>query len=194
MHARNFPQPNASLVEYRIPLGDSLTDTRGAGIRRAGGEVADARWAQREAPYTSLIVASLPTATALEAYCSIQGNEDEIRLSTRYAADGVRRRLTMEALLPDHVRIPDDSTRPRSEAQQDKANGISEMRIVVIGGGIQAAQGWVVASDRRSALLSLDEVARLHRDNPDRIELFIEWLISAPSAATPRELPPPSPR
>jgi hypothetical protein len=86
----------------------------------------------------------------------------------------------MVALLPRDFKIPDKSSRPQIELQQEKANGFSETRMVVTGGQIVASQGWTVASDKHSALLSTDEIAHLIRDNPDRIELFIEWDVTSP--------------
>ena len=149
-------------------------------ITQAGGEVVDARWLQREVPYSSLIVARLPTVTALEKFCSIEGKDDDLRLTTQFSANGSRRKLTMVALPPRDFKLPDNSTRSPNEVQQDKANGFSETRIVVTGGQIVASQGWTVASDKSSALLSVDEISRILRNSPDRIELFIEWEVAVP--------------
>ena len=146
-----------------------------ARIAQAGGEVVDARWLQREVPYSGVIVAKLPTATSLEKLFSIEGKSDDLRLTTRYSTNGSRRKLTMVVLPPPDFKLADNSARPQNELQQDKANGFSETRVVVIGGKIVTSQGWTVASDKRSALLSLNEIARLLRNSPDRIELFIEW-------------------
>ena len=74
----------------------------------------------------------------------------------------------MVVLSPPDFKLPDNSARPQNESQQDKAHGFSETRIVVIGGKMLASQGWTVASDTRSALLSVDEIARLLRTLADR--------------------------
>jgi hypothetical protein len=149
-------------------------------ITAAGGEVLDARWLQRELPFSTSIVARLPTARALERFWSIEEKDDELRLTTRFSAEGTHRKLTMVVLPPPDLKITDNSTKPQDEIQQDKANSFSETRIVVIGGRIVACQGLTVADDKRSALLSVDEVARLLRKNPDRLELFIEWEVANP--------------
>ena len=139
-----------------------------ARIAQAGGEVVDARWLQREVPYSGVIVAKLPTATSLEKLFSIEGKSDDLRLTTRYSTNGSRRKLTMVVLSPPDFKLPDNSARPQNESQQDKAHGFSETRIVVIGGKMLASKGWTVASDTRSALLSVDEIARLLRTLADR--------------------------
>jgi hypothetical protein len=146
-------------------------------IRQAGGEAIDGQWLQREVPYSNLISAKLPNAAALEKFCSIEGKDDELRLTTRFSADGTRRKLTMVALPPRDFKLPDNSARSLADLEQDKANGFSETRLVVVGGEIVASKGWTVASDKHSALLSLDEIARLLRNSPNRIELFIEWQV-----------------
>ena len=146
-------------------------------IRQSGGEAIDGQWLQREVPYSNLISARLPNAAALEKLCSIEGKDDELRLTTRYTADGTRRKLTMVALPPRDFKLPDNSVRSSAEIQQDRANGFSETRLVVVGGEIVASNGWTVASDKHSAILSLDEIARLLRNSPNRIELFIEWQV-----------------
>ena len=131
---------------------------------------------QREVPcFHVLSSPNCPRRRRFEKFFSIEGKGDELRLTTRYSTNGSRRKLTMVVLPPPDFKLPDNSARPQNELQQDKANGFSETRIVVIGGKILASQGWTVASDKRSALLSVDEIARFLRNSPDRIELFIEW-------------------
>jgi hypothetical protein len=149
-------------------------------IDQAGGEVLDARWVRREAPRASLIKARLPSAEALEQYGSFDGDEGGMRAATRFEVDGALRRLTTEILLPADYEVPEASTRAPAQVQNDRANAISETRVVVVDGRIAAAQGWTVASDRRSALLSVDEVIEMVRENPERIELVLEWEITAP--------------
>ncbi len=144
-------------------------------IEQAGGRVVEARWLQQEVPYSSIIVAGMPDARAIERYLSVKGEDDEFRLTTSYTAEGTRRKLTMTALLPEGFELQDDSDRPPEEVQQERADSFSEVRIAVIGGRIVDARGWTVSSDRRSALLSRVEIARLLRSRPDKIELFIEW-------------------
>ena len=149
-------------------------------ITQAGGEVLDARWVRREAPLAHLITARLPSAAALEQYGSIEGEDGSLRPATRFEVDGAVRRLTMTVELPADVDIPDAAARAPARVQKDRANAISEMRVVVIDGRITAAQGWTVASDRRSALLSVDDVIEMVRENPERILLVLEWEVTVP--------------
>lgn len=150
-------------------------------ITQAGGEVVDARWIRREVPYSNLVVARFPKSSALEKLGTIQGKEDETRLSTRYTQNGVRRRLTMIVLPPKDFKAADLSDPSPKEARQNQANGLSETRLVFEAGQIVASRGFQVADDRRSALIAVDEIRRLVRENPERIELFIEWEVQTPT-------------
>lgn len=144
-----------------------------ARIAQAGGEVVEARWVQGEAPYASVLVATLPTASALERYGSIGGEGDGLQLTTRYAANGTRRRLAVHARLPEDFQMPGDAAR-----QQSRADAISETRIIVTGGQIVAAQGYTVATDKGSAILSPEEIARLLEDRPNHLEVYVEWEVA----------------
>lgn len=145
-------------------------------VGEAGGEVAESRWLRRDAPYSTVVVASLPDSGALEAFGSVRGGASDFRVGTRYAATGARRRLTMDVSPPEGLRIPASPV----QTQVDRANGFSEFRIAVESGRIVAAKGWTVAADGRSALLSIEEVAGLLREAPDQIELFLEWDVALP--------------
>ena len=147
-------------------------------IRNAGGEVVGTNWVRDEPPYSTLVTARFHDAQALEKLWTIEGKEDDLRLSTRFSKDGTRRKLSMIALPPKDLKLEDISPDSR-EARQNRANGISELRIVVIDGRILASQGWTVASDNRSALLSLEDVAQLIRKNSAQVELFLEWEVLA---------------
>lgn len=149
-------------------------------IEAAGGTVTDAHWLRKDAPYASVFVASLPAAEALEKFGSVEGGAGELRVATRFSQTGNRRRLAMRLSPPEGLKVPDDSTRTREEVLQEKANGFSETRIVVVDGRIVASKGWTVASDNRSALLCLDEIARLLRSGSAEIDLFIEWEVPVP--------------
>ena len=135
----------------------------------------DARWILREVPYSTFIDAKFRNAESLLNYFTIEGKEDDLRLTPRYSQDGARRKLTMVALPPKDLNLSDLSPPTLKEARERAANGISEVRVVVAEAEIVAAQGWTVASDKRSAVLALDEVVQLLRRNPAQVELFIEW-------------------
>lgn len=145
------------------------------GIEQAGGRVLDTWWVRRDPPYSHIISASLPSATALEKWGTIEGEEGQLQLSTRFSQDGAKRRLSMLFLPPKDFKVADIASPSVKEARQKQANGISEIRVVVLGGEITASQGWTVASDKRSALIDLEGIAELLRTSPDWIEIFIEW-------------------
>jgi hypothetical protein len=148
------------------------------GIEQAGGKVHDTWWVRREAPYSNIISAWFPSAAALEKWGTIEGEEGQLRLTTHFAQDGGKRKLSMVFLPPKDLRVDDITAPSLKEARQKQANGISEIRLVVLGGQITASRGWAVASDKRSALLALDEIAELLRTSPDRIEALLEWEVN----------------
>jgi hypothetical protein len=148
------------------------------GIEQAGGKVHDTWWVRREAPYSNIISAWFPIAAALEKWGTIEGEEGQLRLTTHFAQDGGKRKLSMVFLPPKDLRVDDITAPSLKEARQKQANGISEIRLVVLGGQITASRGWAVASDKRSALLALDEIAELLRTSPDRIEALLEWEVN----------------
>jgi hypothetical protein len=148
------------------------------GIEQAGGKVHDTWWVRREAPYSNIVSAWLPSAAALEKWGTIEGEEGQLRLTTHFTQDGRKRKLSMFFLPPKDFKVDDIASPSLKEARQKQVNGISEIRLVVLGGEITASRGWTVASDKRSALLALDEIAELLRTSPDRIEVLLEWEVN----------------
>ena len=61
------------------------------------------------------------------------------------------------------------------DVRQTMANGLSETRIAVTGGAIVEARGFVVATDKQSALLDPKEIEALLRDARGQFELFLAW-------------------
>jgi hypothetical protein len=148
-------------------------------IRNAGGELIEARWLRREPPYSTVTVARFHNAEALEKLGTFQDDDGELRVSTRFSQDGPRRKLTMVVLPPKDLNLSNIAEPSPKEARQNQVNGLNETRVIVVGGRIVAARGWTVSDDQRSALLAIEEIRRLLRDSPGRIELFIEWEMPA---------------
>jgi hypothetical protein len=117
----------------------------------------------------------LPNAAVLEKWGTIVGEEGQMRLTTRFSQHNAKRRLSMIFLPPRDFNVAEFAASSVKETRQKQANGISEIRLVALDGAITASQGWTVASDKRSALLALDEIAELLRTSPEGIEIFIEW-------------------
>jgi hypothetical protein len=145
-------------------------------IRAAGGTIVDSRWIRRATPSSNLISAKLPTAAVLEKYFTIHGGDDELRLEARFTQEGDRRRLALVLHPPKDFKLPQPVS--VKEARQGQADDLSETRLAVANGTIERARGFTVASDRRSALLALDEIAELVRADPRRVELFLEWRVA----------------
>jgi hypothetical protein len=154
---------------------DARKDDEFVRIESAGGRVVDAWWVRREAPYSNIISARLPSAAALERFTTIEGNNEELRVMSRYSKDGAKRRLSMSVQPPKDFNAAEIASASVTEARQKQANGLAELRLVMLNGEITATRGWTVATDKRSALLGLNEIADLLRATPNGIEVFIEW-------------------
>lgn len=151
-------------------------------ITKAGGEVLEARWLRRAAPYATVIAARIPNATVLEKLATIEDDNGQVVVASRYSQEGPRRRLTMVVTPPQDFDASQFATPSPAETQRREANGLNATRVVVEGGRIVSSQGWTVADDRGSALLAWDEVQKLLRDSPKRVDLFIEWEVPATPA------------
>jgi hypothetical protein len=149
-----------------------------AAIARAGGTVLDTWWVRRELPYSNVMSARLPNAAALIKWGTIEGEEGQMRVTSHFAQDGDKRKLSMFALPPKDLKLDDIRSTSVKESRKRQANGISEIRVVVLHGEITASQGWTVATDKGSALLDLDEIAELLRTTPEHVEMFVEWKLT----------------
>jgi hypothetical protein len=192
-----LPDGSASWVKFQSNIHSSETGAKGAeelkrfveefeahkdtdyqNIRRAGGEVLEARWVRREEPYAKLMVARLPSASSLRDFCTIKGEKGEVIAQPRFTQSGKRRRFSVEIQASKDER-PAEAKRPTThELRQAEANGISETRIAVAGGQIVASRGFTVAADKRSALLEPVEIQGLLEAGREKVELFLEWDLS----------------
>jgi hypothetical protein len=163
------------LAEYKARF-DSREDQDLQQITEAGGQILESSWVRSEAPPANIVHAGLPTAAALEKY-GTTGSDGALATATRFLRDGSRRRLSIRitSSLSD-----EELARPAADAAQLKqqmADGISEIRIAVAGGAITASRGFTVAGDKQSALLDVDEIFRMLRDQSE-VELFLEWEVN----------------
>lgn len=147
-------------------------------IRESGGEILEARWLRRQEPYATVVTARLPSATALQDFCTIKNEKSEEVVRARFAPDGQRRRLTLSIRVPKDDQ-PAAAARPtESQRRQEQADGISETRVAVSGGQIVACHGFTVAGDKRSALLDPAAIQDLLQAGEGQGEFFLEWEIS----------------
>lgn len=186
------PDGSASLVIFRSNIRSTETGAQGEGevrrhveafdarqdpemvrIAEAGGELLEASWIRGEHPRACTVSAELPSADALERYCSVRDETGAFLLEASFTADGARRRLGLVFAPPADFKLAEPVTTRGKREQQ--ADGVSETRFAITEGKIVAERGFVVAKDGRSALLALDEIEELLRADPDRIELFLEW-------------------
>lgn len=144
-------------------------------ITKAGGALTEVRWLRREPPYSTVVTARFPDASALEKAATIEDDKGKVVVASRFSRDGAKRRLTMTVLPPRNLDEAQLQGPSASQARQEQANGLNATRIVVVGGRITSARGWTVSDDRQSALLALDEVRGLLRGGPERVDLFVEW-------------------
>jgi hypothetical protein len=144
-------------------------------ILKAGGEVKESRWLRREEPYANILVARLPTASALQEFYSIRGEKGEVVTQPCFTQSGNRRRLSIEIPVPKEGKSGETAKPTVEGMRQDQANGISETRFVVTGGQIVGSRGFIVAADKRSALIDPFKVQELLRAAVEKVEIFIEW-------------------
>jgi len=141
-------------------------------LRAAGGKVLEARWVRKQEPYSTVVTAKLPGSKALEEFLTIRGNQGDPAVQTRFTQDGSRRKLAFTVSFPEE-KLPELSS---DEARrQEEVDGLSRTRIAVLPGRILGSRGFKVATDKRSALLGIQEVEALLRAGRGKADLFLEW-------------------
>lgn len=150
----------------------------------SGGEIVEARWIRSIEPYATLVVARLPTATAVETFFTLKNDKDEIIARPRFTQNGTRRKLAVSIPLPKDAEDASDPTEKKNpslrELRAQQANSISETRLVIARGHIISSQGFAVAADGRSCLIDPTRIEELTRGRPESIELFVEWEVAEP--------------
>jgi hypothetical protein len=144
-------------------------------VSDAGGEVLEARWIRNEEPYSNLLVARFPNAASLEKFCTIKGEKGEIVAPATFSQNENRRRLGILIPVPREEKPAKKEALSFREMRERQANSLSETRMAVVGGRIIASQGFLVAGDKRSALLELSELEHLLQTDQEQVEVFIEW-------------------
>ncbi len=152
---------------------DAREDSDCRRITAAGGKVLDATWVRREEPYATLTTAKFPSAAALEKFCTFKDENGQIIAQARFIQTGNRRKLSLN--LPANQKASLKPTLSLKEFREQQANVISETRVVVAGGTIIASQGFVIAADKRSALLDPCQIDELLAAEAESFELFLEW-------------------
>jgi hypothetical protein len=147
-------------------------------IAESGGKIVESRWVTREAPLSTLVVARIPTAAVLEKFFTFRGESGETLVAGRFTQGDRRRKLSLLVSL-SKVEEPAAPSMTDSNSRQALANGVSETRIAVTKGKIVDARGFTVASDKQSALLAPEEIDRLLRASQGKVELYLEWEVSA---------------
>lgn len=151
-----------------------------ARMAAAGGEIIEARWIRSAEPYATLVVAQLPTATAVENFFTLKNDKDEVIARPHFTQNGSRRKLAIAIPLPqDDAEKTGESADTKNpslrELRAQQANSISETRLAIARGRIVASQGFAVAADARSCLIDPTRIEELVRSRPETIELFVEW-------------------
>jgi hypothetical protein len=154
---------------------DAHKDSDYVQITQSGGEVLEARWVRNEEPYANLFTARFPNWRALERFCTIKDEKCNVIARPQFTQNGNRRKLLLVVPVPKDEKPAEKPDRTIEKLRQDQANGISETRIVVVGGQIIASQGFTVAGDERSALLEPAKVEELFQTDREQVELFLEW-------------------
>ncbi len=162
------------LADYKAKF-DAREEDEVVRIRDCGGNVVQAVWLRSEAPYSNVIHARFPDASALEKFATAKNEDGSPQITTRFQRDGTRRKLTAKFTFSPESNEGSAEPPAKVSAKQALANGISETRIVVVKGSIVAQRGFTVADDHQSALLDHDEIEQLLKKSNGTLELFLEW-------------------
>jgi hypothetical protein len=162
------------LTDYQASF-ETRDDGEYARLQEAGGKAVEVSWVRRQAPFSNLLSAHLPSASALEKFATAKDEDGGFHMTTQFHSDGLRRSLTIEIAVSPAKANPSQSL-PTDVVQfrQMLADGISETRIAVTKGSITSASGFTVARDKQSALLdasAIDEVIRAG----GKTMLSLEW-------------------
>jgi hypothetical protein len=162
------------LAEYKANFA-TQADKDFSRIQDAGGQVMLTSWVRVRAPFSNVVHAHFPDTAALEKYWTMKDGENRPLITTRFQKDGARRRLTFRITVQEDNYQAAAASADGNQLRQALANGISETRFAVTEGGITAARGFTVASDRQSALLNASEILDLIRMGKGNAELWLEW-------------------
>jgi len=166
------------LADYRVTF-ESRTQEDMARIRAAGGTIIQASWVREQAPFSNIVSVRFPHAAALEKFGTSRNDDGSLQITTQWESDGAHRRLLVRIMARPAALALSQFTKPSIEKfRQHLADGISETRIAVAGGTITGVRGFVVARDRRSALLDPSEIAELLQANGGKTELFLDWEVT----------------
>jgi hypothetical protein len=179
VHSTEKGEKGAEEVSRFIADFEARRDPDCVRIREAGGEILEARWVRREEPLATLVTARLPNAAALERLLTYRNDKGEPVVQGSFSREGPRRQLKMSIRLPREESSPAPAQQPQPDRRQEEANGVSETRFAVAGGQITAARGFVVASDKQSALLDPAAIRGLLEAGGGRADLLLEWELAA---------------
>ncbi|MHC4878263.1 MAG: hypothetical protein ACYTGL_17560 [Planctomycetota bacterium] len=166
-------------VQKYIADFDARKDAGMVRVLGSGGEVNEARWIQSREPCSNVVVSRLPTALVVQKFFTITNNQGETLAKPKFTQDGSRRRLSISIPVPDDIAAKSSEPVTREQQRQHQADGISETRFAVAEGRIVASRGVVVSRDRRSCVVDSSTIEQLIREQPDHIELFLEWDLNA---------------
>lgn len=176
-------QAAKEIAEYRASL-DARTQDDLQRIEKAGGRIESTVWVRREVPLANVVRATIPSASVLEKLGTLKSEQSNESMETLFRVDGARRRLTVKVVAkpPKAQSGAKDSPTPVQPTKQERANGISELRVAVARGKIIEARGFTIAEDRRSALPDMQSMeSLLHEEG--KAEFFLEWEIEPTPAS-----------
>ncbi len=174
IHSSEEGEKGAQELKRFVEEFDAHQDAEEQRIKRAGGTVVEARWLRREEPFANVLVAKLPGASALEAFCTIKEENGGTTLQSRFTASGKRRKFSAAVSLPKDEK-PGEARSTIRALREAQASGLSETRFVVPGGLIVDSRGFTVAADKRSALLEPDQILEMLKEARGKVEIFLEW-------------------
>lgn len=143
-------------------------------MTEAGGQLVESRWLSDIEPRANVMIVRFPAVAAVERAMSLQDENGRRIVTAKMIFDGLKRRLQWSIDLPASESTEPEPSPTAASVRAAQANGLSETRIVVSGGKIVAAQGFLVANDQQSAILEFSSVSEQVRAGQP-FEIFLEW-------------------
>lgn len=165
------------LADYKDKF-DARAEGEFVRIRDCGGKIIQAAWIRTEAPFSNVIHAHFSDASTLEKFGSTKNENGSPLITTQFHRDGARRKLTARITVPPDAIKEAAAPSAKEPIKQALANGLSETRIAIVSGSIVGELGFIVSSDKQSALLDSDEIEQLLRKGNGTTELFLEWEVT----------------
>ncbi|MCA9063720.1 MAG: hypothetical protein KDA96_11695, partial [Planctomycetaceae bacterium] len=91
------------LADFRTSFAAQTSDEFEK-VRNAGGTIVSATLLREQAPFSCVIRARLDDVSAIGRYFAADDTQDGVQIKSAFVADGNRRTLTIQVVVPDQLR------------------------------------------------------------------------------------------